>query len=880
MPRRNSSAGVAPAERLVVILFAALLPGAVVAAPLPIPHHDLVVVEAPGGTLAALAAAGFDLVGGKPGFEAKILATPAEQARLTADGYRFVVEQRDLETFYAARDGKGIGFGAFHTYSETMDQLDALHAAYPTVTTAKYAIGTTSEGRTVWALKVSDNPDVEESEPEVLFDALHHAREPMSTETCLLLIDYLGANYATDAYVRWLVDEREIFFVPIVNPDGYVYNETTNPAGGGLWRKNRRNNGDGSFGVDPNRNYPYEWIGPGSSTDPASDLYRGPYAGSEPETQALMNLSLTYRFQTAQSFHTYSNYVLFPWGYTTNHTPDDAVLRDVANVMAATNGYTVGQPPEILYEVNGGSIDWQYGEQTTKGKTFAFSNEIGNASDGFWPLDARIPQLFQDNLPGALYLIEVAGPSLFARNLAVTGGDGNGRLDAGESAGLVFDALNGAVMLSADNVSVTLLSDDAYLQLGEAQRALGTLGPRATWAGAALPFPVNVAADCPVGHVIPLVLRFAWTGGTKDVAVDLPVGAPTVLLSDDMESGSLLWSLTSPWGMTTTASHSPTHSLTDSPAGAYANNINVSSLLLSQLNLGMVAKPTLTFWTRYDTETGYDFGYVEVSTDGSTWQTIASYSGSQTAWVQKTLPLDAWAGQTQLRLRFRFQSDGYVTAGGWYIDDVVVTGYPTSANVAPTAPVASAPVGGSTVTSPVFTVLNAFDPDGPAPLTYGFRVYSDPYFTLPVLTQTGAVEGVGQTTWTLPAGTLDGGAWYWRAWADDTAQRGPLSPGEAFSLDTQTNVDNGSRPAWLAATRTGGGTTFRFAVPRAGRATLTLYNLRGERVAVVFAGEVASETAAIWNQRDGNGALVASGLYLARLNGPDAELSLKLLVVR
>lgn len=109
-----------------------------------------------------------------------LLATPAEQARLTADGYSFVVEQRNLELFHATGDGKGIGFGAFHTYSETMDQLDALHAACRTVTTAKFAIGTTSEGRTVWALKASDNPEVEESEPEMLFDALHHAREPMA----------------------------------------------------------------------------------------------------------------------------------------------------------------------------------------------------------------------------------------------------------------------------------------------------------------------------------------------------------------------------------------------------------------------------------------------------------------------------------------------------------------------------------------------------------------------------------------------------------------------------------------------------------------------------------------------------------------------------
>ncbi|MHB8079653.1 MAG: M14 family zinc carboxypeptidase [Candidatus Krumholzibacteriia bacterium] len=865
---------------LAVILGAALPTGGGAAVPPAPPHHDLVVVAAPGGTLAALAAAGYDIVGGKPGLEAKLLATPAEQARLAADGHRFVVAQRDLEGFYAARNGKGTGFGAFHTYSETMGRLDELHAAYPAITTAKYSLGTTSEGRTVWALKVSDNPDLDEGEPAVLFDGLHHAREPMSTEACLMLIDYLGSRYATDPDVRRLVDGREIYFVPIVNPDGYVYNELTNPAGGGLWRKNRRDNGDGTYGVDPYRNYPYAWVGPGSSTDPASEIYRGPYAGSEPEVQAVMNLALAHRFQTAQDFHTYSNFVLLPWGWTPDPTPDDAIFRDVANTLAATNGYTVGQPPEILYVVNGGGIDWQYGEQTAKGKTFAFSNEIGGESDGFWPPDARIPQLFQDNLPGALYLIEVAGPSLFVRNLAVTGGDGNGRLDPGESAGLALDALNGAVMMIAADVSVTLLSDDAYLQLGEAQRTLGTLGPRGVWSGAASPFPVSVDAACPVGHVIPLVLRFAWTGGAKEVAVGLPVGAPAVLVSDNLESGTLPWRLAPPWGLTTTASHSPTHSLTDSPSGLYANNVNASAQLRSTLDLSVVSSPALTFWTRYDTELGYDFCYVEVSTDGITWQTIATYGGTQTAWVQKTLPLDAWLGQAQLRLRFRFQSDGSVTADGWYLDDVTVTGYPAAADTAPTAPTALAPVGGATVTNLAFTVLNAVDPDGPAPLTYGFRIYGDPYFTLPVMTHTGQPEGSGQTVWTVPDGTLAGGTWYWRAWADDSALRGPLSPGEAFVFDTQTGVADGARPAWLAATRSGGGTTFRFAVPRAGRATLTLYNLRGERVAVVFAGDVATETAVVWNQRDDAGAPVASGLYLARLSAPGATLSLKLLVVR
>ncbi len=380
---------------------------------------------------------------------------------------------------------------------------------------------------------------------------------------------------------------------------------------------------------------------------------------------------------------------------------------------------------------------------------------------------------------------------------------------------------------------------------------------------------------------MPLILRFAWTGGTKDVAVNLPVGAPTVLVTDNLENGTLLWKLTAPWGLTTAYSHSPTHSLTDSPSGSYANNSNRSAQLLNTLDLTNFGLPTLAFWTRHVTEAGYDFCIVEASTDGVVWQTLASYSGSQTDWVQKIIPLAAFVGQTQLRLRFRLQSDGSVTADGWYLDDVVVSGYPIPANAAPTAPVEIAPVAGVTVTNPVFTVLNATDPDGPAPLTYGLRIYSDPLFTLPVLTQTGQAEGSRPDDLERPGrrarrrhlvlarlGRRHGAA---RA-----AQfRRSVRPRHADRCRRRR-----SRPAWLAATRTGGGTTFRFAVPRAGRATLTLYNLRGERVAIVFSGDVTGEAAAIWNQRDETGAPVASGLYLARLNGPDAELSLKLLVVR
>ncbi len=109
-------------------------------------------------------------------------------------------------------------------------------------------------------VKISDNPNVNETEPEVLYTALHHAREPVGAMQMLFYMYYLLENYDNDPFIQALVDNTEMYFVPVVNPDGYVYNQTTNPNGGGMWRKNRRNNGSaGLYGSDLNRNYGYMW---------------------------------------------------------------------------------------------------------------------------------------------------------------------------------------------------------------------------------------------------------------------------------------------------------------------------------------------------------------------------------------------------------------------------------------------------------------------------------------------------------------------------------------------------------------------------------------------------------------------------------------------
>jgi len=165
-----------------------------------------------------------------------------------------------------------------------MAELDEMTNLYPNLISAKYTIGNTQtiEGRDVYAIKISDNPGINEDEPEVLYTALIHAREPAAMQQLIWYMWYLLENYGTNDEITYLVDNLEMYFVPVVNPDGYEYNHSTDPNGGGMWRKNKRDNNGGGFseyndGVDLNRNFGYNWgyDDSGSSPDPTSQTYRG-----------------------------------------------------------------------------------------------------------------------------------------------------------------------------------------------------------------------------------------------------------------------------------------------------------------------------------------------------------------------------------------------------------------------------------------------------------------------------------------------------------------------------------------------------------------------------------------------------------------------------
>ncbi len=126
--------------------------------------------------------------------------------------------------------------GGYMTYTEVVAKLDSMRMWFPQFISQKFSIGTTYENRTMWAVRITHNPDAPTGRPQALYHALIHAREPESMETQFYYFFWLFENYNNNHTARYILNNREIYWVPVYNADGYVYNQTTNPNGGGMWR--------------------------------------------------------------------------------------------------------------------------------------------------------------------------------------------------------------------------------------------------------------------------------------------------------------------------------------------------------------------------------------------------------------------------------------------------------------------------------------------------------------------------------------------------------------------------------------------------------------------------------------------------------------------
>jgi carboxypeptidase T len=311
----------------------------------------------------------------------------------------------------------------YHSYQEMANDIAAEAPAHPTIV-REFSIGKSYQGRDILAAEITkDVGSYVSGRPEVLYDGLHHAREHLTVEETLSIMHLFADGYGTKKKVTRLVNTRAIWIIFDVNPDGAEYDV----SGGNyhFWRKNRQpNSGSSAIGTDLNRNYDYRWgCCGGSSGNPPDETYRGPSPFSAPETQAIRDfvnsrvIGGVQQIRASISFHTYSELVLWPYGYTFTDVPSDMTQADrsvfvkIGRTMASTtcqvgDCYTPEQSSD-LYITDGSSIDWQYGVH----KIFAFTIEMFPSSDppGFYPPDEDIKAQTKRLKRAVLYLADNAG---------------------------------------------------------------------------------------------------------------------------------------------------------------------------------------------------------------------------------------------------------------------------------------------------------------------------------------------------------------------------------------------------------------------------------------------------------------------------------------
>jgi carboxypeptidase T len=327
-----------------------------------------------------------------------------QAARLEAMGYG--VEQLELVEPYLSTFATEAAVTGYHTVETLEQDLRRLAEQHPEIAEL-HRIGRSVEGRPLWALRIGERRD---STRKVAFLGCHHAREWISVEIPYLLAEHLLENSSADPVQRWL-QQGEVWVAPMVNPDGHEHTRTENR----LWRKNRRRNPGGSIGVDPNRNYGYMWGVLDISTSshvPSDETYVGPRAFSEPEVRAVRNLVARELFGGVLSYHSYSQLVLFPWGYTSEPIEDEVdrtemrtLAEDMEGLIRSVHGETyTAQQASQLYPTAGDTTDWTYGEFDVP----SFTIELRPATaleGGFLLPAAQIQPCWEENRPAALEFV-------------------------------------------------------------------------------------------------------------------------------------------------------------------------------------------------------------------------------------------------------------------------------------------------------------------------------------------------------------------------------------------------------------------------------------------------------------------------------------------
>lgn len=567
--------------------------------------------------------------------------------------------------------------GGHLKWEEAIAKLDSMRLQYPTLISTKFSIGNSYENRPMWTVRVTKNPDAPTGRPEIWLNGVTHAREPMGMMNVFYYLYWLFENYNIDPVATYILNNREIYFTPFINPDGYYYNQTTNPNGGGMWRKNRQPYSS-AIGTDLNRNFGtynfWNSTNGGSSTSPSSDTYRGPYPFSSKEDSLWKVFTNSRNFKTTLDYHTHGNLLIKPYAWCDPvPTPDDAVFNEMGAECISENHYTFGTPYQTVgYYVRGGDLDWMYSIDSTghSNHIFSMTPEIGNTGV-FWAAYADIIPFAQECMYMNIYMSLVAGPYASLKTATL-----NKSVYSQNESGTFKVVFRNKGLANATNVKVQWTPLNTYVTIPVQVYTKATMNSRTS---DSTTFNFTVSGSCPNNYGIPTRLKIMQndTVTLYNKLHYILVGNGTAILLDSAENGFNNWTTSNTWAITTSQYHSPTHSFTDSPSGNYLSNANNSMTVNFPLNTSGTPVVYLSFWHRYYTEAGYDFCRVEVSSNnGTNWNQVTSYNGNMQTWTYQAFDITSFTNSSaNVRIRFRLTSDGSLNYDGWYVDDIKITGY-------------------------------------------------------------------------------------------------------------------------------------------------------------------------------------------------------------
>ena len=578
-----------------------------------------------------------------------------------------------------------------YTWSEVNQRYNELKNLYPDIISDKLIIGESIEGNDIWAFKLSDNPNQNENEPEILYTGLTHAREPLSMMNLFYFVQKLSEGYFSgiDQEATYLVNERELWFVPVVNPDGYLYNESVEPSGGGMHRKNRRDTGCGSGtqrGIDLNRNYSFGWGAndSGSSPDPCYATYRGEVPFSEPETQAVRNFIEQREFINVLHYHSYGNMYIHPFGDGSYPEEQDlTIYRGLAQEMSVYNNYNIGTGFETVgYTVNGDALDWSYGEKNI----IAYTPEIGSSGQGFWPSSDQVEPICEDQyIPNKIFAFSGAS------DFVVEGYNLTSEIiDPGSVVGFHLIIKNRGLLESNGPVVVTIESINNFVSINETIKQTDYIS---SWGSHAFDFELNISEQIAYysNASLKIIVKDNVSYARQDT-IEFSIGTPSSIFSEDFDQGLGQWIVDGEWGLIDDPSFG-LFALTDSPDGDYNAEQTSSATLYEAFDFNFFVNPYVSFDAKWDIEEGYDFvsfqaltsengwvsleGNYSVPGNGATVQPLGEhgYDGVQLDWINEKIFLDQLNGQVPLSYRFIQNSDELNEGDGFTFDNFKLMGY-------------------------------------------------------------------------------------------------------------------------------------------------------------------------------------------------------------